>query len=192
MTRLSICIVSLHSRKAKLDELLACLADQQPYLMDTELLIAVDDGQDTVGSKRNRLVGHAIGQYICHIDDDDLVHHRYIKNILMTIDPLNFTNLTSLDAVAIRGQRIENDDPQSAVEFDYRVGGVEGEWIDSVLWRSPGHLCPIRADLAKSIPFEDRTGGEDLIWSAALAPSIKTCRSASSEVLYYYRWDSRK
>lgn len=189
--KLSICIISLHSRKAKLAELLDSLVcggggiviDSNEY----EVLVNRDNGVVPIGAKRNQLVKSASGRYIVNIDDDDLVSPNYLPAILAAIQREPYA-----DAVLVRGRRTENGD--SPVEFDYRIGGVEGEWINGVLWRTPSHLCPIRADIARMVPFPEVPRAEDLIWGDRLKPHLHRAVRAGSEgeVLYHYRWDPNK
>lgn len=185
--KLSICICSLHSRRIQLDQLLDVLWIQSRY-SEIEILVAIDAGQALIGVKRNRLVQAARGEYVVHIDDDDLVHGAYIPKILHAID-----NNPGVDAIVLRGERIENGQDSQKVLFDYRVKFGPTQTIDNVVWRSPGHLCPVRRDLAQLVLFPDREP-EDLVWCDAIAPYLHTEARAGreGEVLYYYRWDSTK
>lgn len=186
--KLSICIPSLHSRSETLIDLLEQLRAQERY-DEVEVLIDADAGAGLVGDKRNRLLAAASGAYVCSIDDDDEVAPDYIPKILAAIDAN-----PGVDSIAFRGScTTDNEsDPQL---FDYRLGGREGERAGGVLWRSPGHLCPIRAPLAKSVKFPALVRrGEDLPWSAELAPLLQTCARAGAEgeILYRYRLDGGK
>lgn len=185
--KLSICVCSLHARRTKLMELLHEL-QHQARLDEVEILVGIDAGQALIGTKRNRLVQQARGKYISHIDDDDLVHGSYIPKILHAID-----NNPGVDAIVLRGERIENGLAGSGVLFDYRVQSGLTQTIDGVIWRSPGHVCPIRRELAQMIYFPE-SEPEDLIWCDAIAPFLETEARAGreGEILYYYRWDSTK
>jgi glycosyltransferase involved in cell wall biosynthesis len=186
--KLSICICSLHQRADQLAELLERLRIQARR-DEIEILIAIDGGQELVGVKRNRLVQQTKGDFVVHIDDDDLVSLRYVAGILLAIDMD-----PDADAIAIRGVRTENDlDP---VFFDYRLGakGQESETDkNGVIWRSPGHICPIKGPVARGIPFPE-TEPEDLVWCDRIRPHIHKVSHAgfASEILYFYRWDSTK
>ena len=46
-----------------------------------EILIKVDSGELTSGSKRQILLNDSVGEYICYVDDDDDIHDEYIKQI---------------------------------------------------------------------------------------------------------------
>jgi len=187
--RLSICICSLHERAELLARLLDCLAKQN-RIDECQILINVDAGQQTIGVKRNYMVNDSLGAYVVHIDDDDLVHPSYVELVLIAIE-----SNPGVHAIAIRGRRVDTAGQVAPVEFDYRLMSptfAEGD-KDGVIWRSPGHLCPIRSDIARSTMFPE-TEPEDLPWVAEVGPKIATLARAGSEgmVLYSYLWDSKK
>lgn len=178
--RLSILICSLHARSALLGRLLAALSAQS-RAAEVEVLVAVDGGHVPTGAKRNRLVAQATGEYVVHIDDDDLVSDRYIPAVLEALE-----TFPGVDAVLIRGCRTQPGRP--AVVFDYAIGVEEGHAWSEVLWRSPGHLCPIRSQIARSVRFPEKTHGEDSDWGRAIAALLKTEQRAGApdEILYHY------
>lgn len=185
--KLSICIPALASRTDSLMRLVWSI-QAQPRSNEVEILIATDAGNGIVGDKRNRLVASAAGAYIAHIDDDDLVAPNYVPAILAAIDAN-----PGVDVVVLRGRRTHRGG--LPVEYDYRVGGVDGEFDpEGVLWRTPNHLCPMRADLAKAQPFPATQHGEDLAWGAAMKKALTTEARAGlpGEVLYHYRYDPVK
>ena len=188
---LSILIPSLASRAPLLARLRACLA-RQGRASEIEILTDVDDGQATTGAKRNRLVARARGAYLCHVDDDDLVAPDYLDAILAAI-----AENPGVDAVWIRGQRrIVDGEEAGVLPFDYGCPPSANGRVsdDGTLWRSAGHLCPIRAAIAKATPFPELTVGEDLRWANAVAPKIRTSARAgrAGQVLYYYEFDPHK
>ena len=188
--RLTICVPSLWSRAEVLARLLGCLA-RQPRADEIEIVIAIDGGQATTGAKRNQLVSLASGAYICHVDDDDLVAPDYIATILAAIEAS-----PGVDVVYLRGQRrIPGDHPWDALAFDFGCDEPSsGHLRNGALVRQVGHLCPVRAELAKATLFPDLTVGEDLRWGKALAPKIRTSARAGQpgQVLYYYEFDPYK
>ena len=187
--KLSICICSLHERAQLLARLLDCLAKQH-RIDECQILINIDDGQQMIGIKRNCMVQDSFGEYIVHIDDDDLVHPSYIDLVLLAIE----TN-PDVDAIAIRGRRVDTRERVEPVLFDYRLMDPTTSNTDKlgVIWRSPGHLCPMRSDIARRTMFPE-VEPEDLPWVAAVGPKIKTLARAGGEgiVLYSYLWDSSK
>lgn len=186
---LSIIIPSLHKRSESLAALLAELASQD-RASETEVLIAIDAGGKTTGSKRNQLVQIARGQYIVHIDDDDMVSHEYIPKILAAID-----GSPGVDCVLLRGCRtVEGTSP---VLFDYEVGLTKVGQRDlggGVIWAGPSHLTPIKADIVKKVPFPNQSKGEDVVWCQRVCSLVKTGARAGkpSEILYHYQWDPSK
>lgn len=194
--KLSICICSLHQRADKLAALLFCLQKTQKHTDEIEILISIDGGQEKVGVKRNRLVSQTQGDFVVHIDDDDLVSTRYVSQVISAID-----QNPDVDAITIRGFRAEAGPTNyrggtSPVVFDYRLGagGLESETdAKGVIWRSPGHICPIRGYLARQQPFPI-VEPEDLVWCEQMKPLIKSAVSAGDgdEILYFYRYDSTK
>jgi hypothetical protein len=195
---LSICICSLPQRVKTLTALLESLW-KQARSDEIEILVAADAGGASISEKRNRLVQVAMGAYVVHVDDDDSVSPRYVSAILEAID-----RAPHVDCVLIRGERtcakIDARGRTLATEkivFDYRLGvpGYVQKGKDGVLWRTPGHLCPVRADIAKRVPFPPLPGvGEDVAWVSEIAPLLHTAERAGKpgEVLYLYRYEPRK
>ncbi|MDE3097319.1 MAG: hypothetical protein KGK07_15130, partial [Chloroflexota bacterium] len=136
-------------------------------------------------------------------DDDDAVSPAYIPTILGAIDCA-----PGVDVVLIRGERL--DDGKKVWEFTYDVRGQwfgavagreRGAWVGggdgTIMCNSPDHLCPVRTDIARAAPFEDRRINEDVEWARAVAPRLRS--SARTEgVLYTYRtkagreWERRE
>jgi glycosyltransferase involved in cell wall biosynthesis len=215
---LSIVILSLASRARQLEGLLQCL-NAQKRIGEVELLICTDQGQASISTKRNRMVSASSGRYVCHIDDDDRVAPHYVPAILEAIDghQSDPSSYGELDTVLVRGVRtIERVSGghrvvTDRVLFDYRVGGKEAETVGGILYRSPGHICPLRADIAKAHPFPEVAAGvgEDIEWVDIVKPHIQTSVRAGKmivppkpkggvviepypEILYFYRYEPNK
>lgn len=182
--RLSICIASLGARGTMLGGLIAELASQERFT-EVEILVDIDGGRRMRADKRNRLLQLAAGDYVCSIDDDDLVSHEYLPAILGALD-----GAPGVDCVLIRGRCTDGH------EFDYRLGGRDGEWTQwpRCVWHTPNHLTPVRTELAKRVPFARMVRGEDLLWGKAMAPLLKTSVRAGGEreILYIYQLVHRK
>lgn len=188
MIKLSICICSIPSRHETLTRLLKCLTEQR-RLDEAQVLVSIDTGALKMGPKRNALVQQAVGEYVVHIDDDDLVHPDYLGKILDAIDAD-----PDVDAIVLRGRRIDAHGKYDPLLFDYRImSGDVAETENGVLWRSPGHVCPVRIDLALRAQFPDHEP-EDLTYVSKLAPMIKRVARAGDpeDVLYHYLWDSKE
>lgn len=191
--KLSICISGLHARYELYARLMTRLCTSA-RIGEVEILTSLDSGHKTTGIKRNQLVARAIGDYIVHIDDDDLVSESYVPSILAAIDA------HSPDVVLVRGERTDAAGQEKTVQFDYKLmderGKVEHEHPgqpNECWWRNPGHLCPIRSTLAKMVSFPIKEP-EDLVWSDHIWHLLKTSARAgeADEVLYHYLWSSKK
>ena len=88
MTKLSILICSLASREYYRNRLLELLESQINVENQTsiEVLQDIDHGEASIGSKRQRLIEVAKGDYVCFIDDDDRISPDYIEKILKAIE----------------------------------------------------------------------------------------------------------
>ena len=179
---LSICIASLTSRADALAALCATLR-AQPGADRVEILTDVDDGATPVYQKRNRLLQRSRGRYVCAIDDDDTVTADYLPAILAAID-----HHSTVDAVVFQAERIRQDTGER-VPMDYYTGAQPPS--DGTDWRTPDHLCPIRADIAKAQPFPAVIDNEDVAWRKAILPRLKTVHRIDL-TLYHYRWDPTK
>jgi hypothetical protein len=78
--KLSILICSLNRRKKYLKRLVDILRSQANR--DIEVLCDIDNGEVSIGSKRQKLLNSAVGDYVCFVDDDDLVSEDYVDLIL--------------------------------------------------------------------------------------------------------------
>ena len=97
LMKLSILICHVPERAEKLERLMDVL---RPQLNDgVEVLIETDAREMTIGAKRNLLLEKAKGQYVCFVDDDDLVPPYYVAKILEAISK-------HPDCIGIRGHYI--------------------------------------------------------------------------------------
>jgi glycosyltransferase involved in cell wall biosynthesis len=87
ITKLSILICSLGERSDKLIGLCGIMQeiDEQIQKLPVEVLVSIDNGQLSVGEKRNKLLHAASGDYIAFVDDDDEVSDNYVDELLHAI-----------------------------------------------------------------------------------------------------------
>ena len=72
MKLLSVLTCSLKSRSQVFKRLENILKKQIFNTNQVELLANIDNGEKTIGCKRNELLNAAKGQYVVFIDDDDI------------------------------------------------------------------------------------------------------------------------
>jgi glycosyltransferase involved in cell wall biosynthesis len=180
---LSILICSLHSRKESLGRLLTELQKQRTPMV--EILVIKDDGELTIGKKRNMLLHKATGKYICFIDDDDMVSEDYISRILQACS-------LSVDCVGIEGIMATNG--KSPTRFAHSI--VYKKWSkdqkNNVYLRNPNHLNPVLRTLAVEVGFNDnKSRGEDKEYSDKLQPLLYT-EAYINKPIYRYLFQTHK
>ncbi len=189
MTTLSILIPTLENRKRYLDRLLNCL-EKQIDTNEVEYCFETDNGERSIGEKRNLLLQEAKGKYIAFVDDDDLVSSDYIEKVLDAIhDPIEpdciGMHLLHYEDNALRG-------------FTYHSLRYKS-WYDKLdtttgmkrYYRNPNHLNPVKRELALATKFPNISMGEDRDYSTRLLPLLKT-EVYIYEPIYYYLYRSIK
>jgi len=178
--KLSILIITIPSRAEKLQRLLDVLRPQLPTNQSVEVIIKeelpANDGGPTVGANRNAAVADASGDYVCFIDDDDMVSEHYIKCFLEAIK-------TNPDVVELRGDYTLGNNPPE--RFIHSIRFSEWKTVDGVHQRTPNHLNCVKRSLALQVPFPEKNYGEDFDYSLALRPLLKT-EAELTEVIYLY------
>jgi glycosyltransferase involved in cell wall biosynthesis len=169
---LSVLVCSLPERTRLLFELLTVL---NPQLEDEEIIINIDK-RKTIGAKRNDLLNAARGDYVCFIDDDDMISEDYLAEIRKGLE-------LKPDQVAISGvfyHAKEHSKTRFTSSKDYEWGLVDGEYRRNVL-----HLNPVKRELAIKVGFPDISYGEDRKYGKDLRPLIKTEYRILKEIYFY-------
>jgi glycosyltransferase involved in cell wall biosynthesis len=179
--KLSILIPTLESRREKFDALCQVLFDQinsNPEIDHHDILFHTirDAGQMSIGVKRQRLLEQAQGDYICFIDDDDMVPDDYVAKILNAIE-------SEPDCCSLTG---ELHWPNGGIErFEHSIDYDKWEKKDNVYLRYPNHLNAVKRELALQVGFKDLRHGEDRDYSDRLKPLLKT-EAKIEGVIYHY------
>lgn len=124
-----------------------------------------DDRQMTTGTKRNRLLQMATGDYTVFIDDDDRIADNYLKQIITGIE------MDHPDVIGITGI-INMPDPRT------------GQYIDKMFFhtirnnsfyesrrgyeRPPNHLNPMKREISVQYLFPEKNFGEDTEWATQI------------------------
>ena len=172
--RLSILICSINRRKELFNRLMYRLTPQMDK--HVEVLFETDDGQQTIGAKRNKLIRRSSGDYLAFVDDDDLVSFDYVSKILEAVE-------SSPDCCGIEGIitfRGEND-----ALFCHSIKYQNWSSKDGVYYRSPNHLNPVSRKIAKKVKFPFKNNREDRSYADAIYPFLKT-EVYIEEPIYFY------
>jgi glycosyltransferase involved in cell wall biosynthesis len=191
MIKLSILIPSTDDR----DELLYELLDHLHYQLDefgvkneVEIITDIDNGELSVGRKRQRLIEKAKGEYLCFIDSDDWVSNDYIEEIFLAMkenpDVIGFFGYMTHSGMNRENFRISKDLPYITVLDAF--GNKE-------YLRHSNHLSIIKRVIALQIGYNDLQFAEDYDYSLRLKNSnlIKTEKIIES-YLYHYRYNKNK
>lgn len=174
---LSILIPSIPERRDKLVQLTnelyrQCLTLQNthPSLGSVEILvddsIRFADGGLSIGGKRDILAQRSGGKYLCFLDDDDEPTPNYIEQLVRMCNEGN-------DIITFRCL-VKNDHYWSLI--DMRLSNETNEEVNpnSVIKRTPWHVCPVLAEHAKNEPFNNINHNEDWTWMERVLKRVKT------------------
>ena len=174
MKKLSILICTMPFRAEKLQRLLSVLT---PQLNDfVEVKIESDEGQMTIGAKRNKLLNEATGEYVCFVDDDDLVSEDYVVRILQAIE-------SGPDCCGIQG--VITFQGQCPRVFIHSKQYTTWHEANEVYFRCPNHLNPVKRSLALETKFPESNFGEDKDYSDRLLPKLNSEFFIAGPIYFY-------
>ena len=156
----------------------------QPQLSDDiELIIDSDNGERTIGHKRNDLLAKATGDYVVFIDDDDRVTSCYIAEIMAGI-------AQGVDVVCVNAiHTIDGHSPKAVIDKPYQNWcETPNAYLRGVQWRDA-----VKREIAVSVPYPNIRFGEDRAWTIAMEATglIKTWREAVKPT-YFHEYVSHK
>ncbi|MGB7568345.1 MAG: glycosyltransferase [Chitinivibrionales bacterium] len=177
--KLSILICTLPQRKEKFERLFRLLLGQ---CTNEVQIISNEEESITIGCKRNRLIGGAKGEYVCFVDDDDLVSKNYISHILAALS-------MGPDCVGIQGVMLVNGNCPR--RFFHTIESTGWYTSGCEYWRTPNHLNPIKRSIVKKVMFNEFSSfGEDKQFSEEIKPFLKT-EVLIDDPIYYYLYNLR-
>lgn len=184
--KLSILICTLNNRFHFFSDLMNKLNAQMRS--EVEVLFEKDDGQITIGEKRNKLLKRAKGDYVAFIDDDDSISSDYIVKVLKAIesnpDCCSLTGVITWDGV--NPEIFEHSIKYSAYKTNTNDEPIKYE-------RYPNHLNVIKREIAQQFSFVSVNFGEDTEWATQIfnAGVLKT-ESTIDGVIYHYKYRTKK
>jgi glycosyltransferase involved in cell wall biosynthesis len=181
--KLSILIPTLSSRSKMLNDLTFVLQKQATH--EVQVIIHTDDNL-SIGAKRNSLLESAQGDYVCFVDDDDMVSDDYISTLLTCIE-------SNPDCVSLRGIMTTNGSNPEIFEHSLKYKSWKTTNSKIKYERYPNHLNCIKSSIAKKFKFPETNHGEDYDWSKKLHESglLKT-EYYTDKILYYYKFVTNK
>lgn len=179
---LSILIATMPSRLEKLDVLMAELIKQSnPYIDQIEIVIDPVISYN-IGTKRNKLLERAKGDYVVFIDDDDHIMPNYIWSIIQACSIGN-------DCIGISGIITTNgrNQRQWHISKEYKTWHT----ANGIYYRTPNHISPVKRELALQAGFPNIAFAEDAEYSRRLLPLLKT-ETIIKGNLYHYDFIEKK
>ncbi len=140
-----------------------------------EFIYEIDNGEMTIGEKRNKLLLRAQGEYICFVDDDDDVSDDYIESIMNALE-------TKPDCVGIEGiLKCKSGDLifRHSIQFQCWYTGIDA------FYRTPNHLNPVKRKIALNVCFPSKNFGEDQHYSDGIKRQLKTEKYIDHPIYFY-------
>lgn len=188
--KLSILIPTLEKRAVQFEALHSELTKQAiecSAVEEVEILVEKDNGEKTIGKKRNDLLQRAKGKYACFFDDDDTPARDYLSKILKAIeedkDCCSFTGVITFDG-------------QSPELFEHSLKYPEWRTNETGVpkyERYPNHLNVIKTEISNKFLFPLTYHGEDHDWSTQIHKAGVLKSEAKIEgVIYHYQYVTKK
>jgi len=182
--KLSVLIATMPSRDVQLNELLSCLHKQGAFNIRSTVECIYDPSMDyNIGTKRNKLLKEARGEYITFIDDDDHISDSYISLVLDACK-------SGADCIGINGI-ITTD---GANERKWYISKEFGSWYteNGKYYRTPNHISPVKRELALKAGFPEISFAEDAEYSRRLLPLLKTETIITQPIYHYDYYEHKK
>lgn len=141
-----------------------------------EIITLLDNQIMKVGKKRNELLSLANGEYVCFVDDDDLISNDYVDSILEAIE-------SGEDVVVFTLSRNHNGTHDRLCYYSKEY--EKDRDTPGAYYRMPNHLMVFRTEIAQKVKYKEFFFGEDAAWSKEILPMIRTERKID-KVLYTY------
>ena len=165
MVDFSILIATMHSRRTTFEQVLKEINKQVselPSEVTAEVLYEVDNGELTLGAKRNILVDRAQGKYHCFIDDDDVIAPFFLKTFIPMVK-------NDYDCSSYVGAYYNNG---SFVKLFYHsLDNNEWNETSELFLRTVSPMNMIKTDIVRKVRYKDIRYIEDREFSLRLAQS---------------------
>lgn len=183
---LSVLIPSIPNRAIKLASLMACLSAQDDPRL--EVIVLTDNKRRHLGAKRNEMMRMAQGEYVCHIDDDEMLAPDFLAalapELVYGADLVHYDAGVSLNgSPEFRVTTILGAQPEQPRHLS------DGRYSDIV--RPPWHWCCWRTEFARRFKFPEHfDGAEDWFWLRQALPEVTSARRVD-RVLFHHRFDAK-
>lgn len=148
-----------------------------------------DNGQRTIGDKRQMCLEHATAEFVSFVDDDDLVSPSYVSDALGSMGD-------DVDVIGFRLRYFEDGVQSGVAIHSYSAASVRVDFTRAQRgWRRydrlPNHLNPVRLEIARKAGFPPLRFGEDGAY-AKLLKKLKPRERYIDAPLYDYLYIANK
>lgn len=176
--KLTVMIATLGQRSDRFARLLDTLMPQvNKQSGKVEVVAYWNNFERPLYEIRQALVDEAKGEYVCFIDDDDLVPEYYTDEILKALR-------SKPDYVGWRQQLYSNGEAVKPTFHSLKYAGVSED--EQGWYRNVSHLNPVKRELSLKASWEVPEGiPEDSPWAERVAPHLKI-ESYIDKPMYFY------
>lgn len=143
-----------------------------------EVVAYWNNGELPIGEIRQALLENAKGEYVCFIDDDDMVPTWYCDEIFYHLGE---------DYVGFELELFEKDEQKPRVFHSIKYGIWHQD--EKGFYRGVTHLNPIKRELALKGSFGRQGIGEDESWARSVTQFVRT-EKYIDKIMYYYYHDA--
>jgi len=179
--KLSVLICSLPSRVNEFNILHELNSQIKEFKNDVEIIYLGDCWNWSIGEKRNKLISLACGDYICFVDDDDMISDNYINLILKAIN-----KKTDVITFEVKIRHLNE-----WKKVFYNKDFLRDKNFPKYFERLPNHLMVFKKEIYEKVKFRNLNMGEDSIFAREVKPLLKT-QTKIKDTLYYYHADREK
>jgi glycosyltransferase involved in cell wall biosynthesis len=166
MTDISILIPTMKPRETLFRHVLSEVEKQireTPQIL-VEVLWESDNGELTLGQKRNVLVDRCQGKYHCFVDDDDVIAPDFLKTFVPMIkSDIDYDCASFVGAHYVRGKFNKL--------FHHSLDYVEWDELPDRFIRSISPMNMIKTSIVRAVRYKDIRNTEDHEFSKRLVAS---------------------
>ena len=130
----------------------------EKYRGKIEVLIFWNNFEHSVGFLRQKMNEDARGEYITHIDDDDLIPEDYCKTLYGLMDGVDYIGFN----VQLINDGITLPPVYHSLKYDHWSQDDKG------YYRGVTHLNPLKKSIALLATYPEKDNGEDYEWTVGV------------------------
>lgn len=193
---LDILIGTMYSRSALYQAQFQALEDQiyrAGLQGQVTILMELDDGEMSIGEKRNRLMRRAGAEFVMYVDDDDVVSDTLVVDVVEAIGDGDVDCISVLHRVRLANGVWQTEEFSCRHKVKHHEGPLDDD-AKRTYCIPTSHFCPIRREIALRFPFKDLRSGEDVdqAYRMAQAGVLKRERAVPRPIYWYVPAKQRK